>query len=92
MNSKRSKRKLPYPRNSDIKKAILRVFFKNPLVTPDEFPYEVLRELEEMSFYTGLVNIKRIWRTYETMVRKGEIYDILDVVIEKRKNKTFFNP
>jgi len=76
------RRKLAYPSNADIKEAILATLSKNPLVSPDDFPRLVLAELEARKFYTGLVTIKRIWRIYEKMVRKGEIFDILQVVIK----------
>jgi len=75
--------KKSYPRNSDIRSAILWVLSENPLISPNDFPSEVIALLKRKGFYVGLVNIKRIWRTYENMVRKGEIYDILDVVVEK---------
>ncbi|MCD6369747.1 MAG: hypothetical protein J7L38_08150 [Thermoproteales archaeon] len=74
-----------YPRNSDLRKAILTVLSSNIFLTPDDFPEEVIKTLERNGFYTGLVNTKRIWRIYEKMVRKGEIYDILDVVTEDKE-------
>lgn len=76
-------RKLDYPRNDDIAEAILAVLSKNPLISPADFVEEVIKELKERGFYTNLVNAKRVWRIYESMVRKGTIYDVLDVV--KRK-------
>ncbi len=72
--------KKPYPRNSDIEEAIMRLIIKNPLVSPDDFPDAVKYELENYGFYTGLVNKKRIWRVYENMVRSGKMYDYLEVV------------
>jgi len=40
----------------------------------------VIRELKEEKFFTGLVNPKRVWKIYENLVRKGIIYDVLDVM------------
>ncbi len=73
-------RKLPYPHNKDIEEAIRRVIAKKPYLRPEEFYDEVIRELREMGFYPGLVTVKRVWRIYEEMVRKGRIPDVLGVV------------
>lgn len=72
--------KKPYPRDGDVQKAIIEAISINPLVKPIEFCDEVKRVLEDKGFYTGLLTIKRIWRIYEKMVKKGVIYDYLDVV------------
>jgi len=74
------KRKLKYPRNDDIAAAIIDALSKNPLLHPSELFEKVVEELEEKKFFTGLVNPKRVWRVYENMVKKGMIYDVLDVV------------
>ncbi len=73
-------RKKPYPHNSDIADAILESLSRYPLLTPQEFPSKVIEILQEKGFYTRLVSVKRIWRIYEKMVRRREIYDALDVV------------
>jgi len=81
-------RKKPYPKNSDIAKAILQLFSLNPLVKPEDFVDSVKSVLEMNGFYVKLVTPKRIWRTYENMVRKGQIYDYLLVVKEKENTFT----
>jgi len=73
-------KKLRYPRNSDIAEAIVRALSENPLMHPSELYDEVLERLRAKKFYVGLVTPKRVWRVYEEMVRRGEIYDVLDVV------------
>jgi len=72
-------RRKPYPRNKDIRQAIIEVLNEG-LIYPQELIEEVKKKLEERGFYTGLVSTKRIWRLYEEMVRKGFIPDYLDVV------------
>lgn len=76
--------KKPYPRNRDIGEAIIAVLAKNPLLHPADLYLNVVEELERRGFYAGLVTEKRVWRVYEEMVRKGEMYDVLDVVTRKR--------
>jgi hypothetical protein len=71
--------KKPYPRNDDIAEAILEVV-GIPTLKPEDLPDRVRRVLEERGFYTGLVTDKRVWRIYETLVRRGRIYDVLGVV------------
>jgi hypothetical protein len=73
--------KKPYPRNDDIAEAILEVV-GIPTLKPEDLPDRVRRVLEERGFYTGLVTDKRVWRIYETLVRRGRIYDVLGVVQE----------
>ena len=71
--------KKPYPRNDDIAEAIMEAM-SAPTLKPEDFPDRVRRVLEEKGFYTGLVTDKRVWRIYETLVRRGRIYDALGVV------------
>jgi len=73
-------RKKPYPKNSDIEKAIIQVLSSFPLLSPDDFPQKVRIQLKEKGFYSGLVTNTRVWRLYENLVRKGKIFDILMVV------------
>ncbi|RLF21976.1 MAG: hypothetical protein DRN15_10245 [Thermoprotei archaeon] len=73
-------RKKPYPRNSDIKQAIMKVISWNPLLHPSELVSAVKEELEREGFYPGLVTEKRIWRLYEELVKKKVMYDVLGVV------------
>ena len=74
-------KKRPYPHNSDILNAMLRVFSREPFIKPMDFPDKVREELRKEGFYVGLVSTKRIWRIYEDAVRRGFIYDYLGVVI-----------
>lgn len=78
--------KKPYPRNDDIAEAILEVT-GIPTLKPEDLPDRVRRVLEERGFYTGLVTDKRVWRIYETLVRRGRIYDVLGVVQELGEEK-----
>ena len=78
--------KKPYPRNDDIAEAILEVV-GIPTLKPEDLPDRVRRVLEERGFYTGLVADKRVWRIYETLVRRGRIYDVLGVVQELGEEK-----
>ena len=71
--------KKPYPRNDDVAEAVLEAVSK-PTLKPEELPDAVRRLLEERGFYAGLVTDKRVWRIYETLVRKGRLYDVLGVV------------
>ena len=74
------KKRKPYPHNSDIADAIVSVLFNEPWIHPADFAEKVREELKKKGFYPGLVSDKRIWRIYEEMVRKGRMYDILQVV------------
>jgi len=78
--------KKPYPRNDDIAEAILEVV-GIPTLKPEDLPDRVRRVLEERGFYTGLVTDRRVWRIYETLVRRGRIYDVLGVVQELGEEK-----
>ncbi|RLE70152.1 MAG: hypothetical protein DRJ43_02640 [Thermoprotei archaeon] len=77
--------KKPYPRTSDIRQAIVETINTNPLVRPIDFCDEVREVLEEKGFCTYLLTAKRIWRVYEEMVKKGIIYDYLEVVKKDRR-------
>ncbi len=77
---RRGRRKKPYPRREDIADAILSVLAKKPHIHPLELVDEVRAELESMGFYVGLVNAKRVWRTYEEWVKAGRMYDYLGVL------------
>ncbi len=75
--------KKSYPRNSDIRNAIIEVLSKDIIEHPDDFPEYVYKKLEDKGFYTGLLTVKRIWKIYEEMVRKKWLDDVLDVVKKK---------
>lgn len=72
--------KKPYPKNSDIRNAIIEVLSRDIIEHPDSFPEHVYRKLEDKGFYTGLLTVKRIWRIYEEMVRKKWLDDVLGVI------------
>ncbi len=75
------KRKHPYPSSRDVVTAVIesvRGFSGHP----DEFPDYVIQVLRDKGFDTRHVTIKRIWRTYELLVRKRIIADRLGVVIK----------
>ncbi|ABM81069.1 hypothetical protein [Hyperthermus butylicus] len=73
------KRYKPYPSSRDVVEAVIeavRTFSGHP----DEFPDYVLEILEARGFDVRHVTLKRIWRTYEMLVRKGVIGDRLGVL------------
>jgi len=76
--------KKPYPKNNDIRDAIIEVLSKEIIEHPEVFPEHVYRRLEEKGFYVGLLTIKRIWRIYEEMVKKKWLDDVLNVVQEDK--------
>ncbi len=74
------RKKKPYPSNSDLVEAIieaLSTFYGHP----DNFPDHVIKVLRSKGFETRHVTLKRIWRTYEMLVRKRVIKDKLGVVV-----------
>ena len=77
MNMKRRK---GYPHTSDIMEAIMDVLAKEVYVKPEQFYDKVKAKLEDRGFNTSYMTVKRVWRAYEEMVRKGRIYDVLGVV------------
>jgi len=81
-------RKKPYPRDGDVAEAIKEVFSLYPLVKPENFAETVQHVLESHGFYTGLLTTKRIWRIYEKLVKRGEIFDYL-MVVQESKGNTF---
>lgn len=77
----RGKQKLNLPSTRDIANAVIEAAYKARGLNPEEFPELVKEILENNGFNTRYVNDKRIWRTYETLVRRGVIPDTLGVVI-----------
>ncbi len=78
LEQKKRKRK-PYPSSRDVVEAVIeavRMFSGHP----DEFPDFVLELLKSKGFDVRHVTVQRIWRTYETLVRKGVIGDRLGVL------------
>ncbi len=74
------KRRKGYPHNSDIMEAIMDLLAKEVYVRPEQFYEKVKAKLEDEGFNTSYTTVKRVWRLYEEMVRKGRIYDALGVV------------
>jgi len=74
------RRKKPYPHDSDIAEALLRVLVEKPLLHPQDLVDEIRRELEEQGFYAGLVNARRVWRIYRRLVERGRMPDVLMVM------------
>lgn len=73
------KRKKPYPSNRDLVRTIVeavKLFHGHP----NDFVDYVLELLENKGFDVRHVTVKRIWRLYEMLVRKGVISDKLRVV------------
>jgi len=66
------------PTRKDLMKVIVEALSAGP--SPQEFVDVVYEILEQKGFETKFTNVKRIWRTYEEMVKKGFIQDYLDVV------------
>jgi len=74
------RRKRRYPSSRDIAEAVREAALQARGMDPQDFPQLVREILEAKGFYTGLVNDRRIWRTYETLVRRRVIPDTLGVV------------
>lgn len=72
--------KKKYPHNSDIMKAIMEVLSREIFIKPDELYDKVKENLENKDFNTSLLNVKRLWRVYEQMVRKGMMNNVLSVI------------
>ncbi len=79
LRTRQGYRKKPYPSSRDIVEAVIEAIrrFEGH---PDEFPDFVIEILKSKGFETRHVTVKRIWRTYETLVRRGVIGDRLGVV------------
>lgn len=74
------RRKFTLPCRSDIEEAVREASIRAYDVHPHEFPEIVYEILERKGFRTDKVSIKRIWETYERLVKKGVIADVLNVV------------
>ncbi len=74
------KKKSPYPSSRDIVEAVIEAAKMARGIHPDEFPELVIKILEDQGFDTRHVTIKRIWNTYESLVRRGVIRDTLGVI------------
>ncbi len=79
----KGRKKRVYPSSRDIVEAVIEATKMARGIHPDEFPDLVLRILEDKGFDTRHVTIKRIWSTYENLVRRGVVRDVLHVVSNK---------
>jgi len=75
------KRKVKLPSSRDLAEIVAEAAMMARGVDPAEFPEIVLKLLKEKGFYTKYVNEKRIWRVYESLVRRRVIPDTLGVVM-----------
>ncbi len=76
----RKREKVLLPTSRDIVNAVIAASKRAKAIHPDEFPWLVIQILKSKGFNTKYVTVKRIWRTYESLVRKGIISDTLHVV------------
>lgn len=75
----RRRGKLKLPSNREIAEAVIEAA-RSWGGSPDDFPDAVRSLLEEWGYDTRYVNERRIWRIYETLVRRGVMRDSLGVV------------
>ena len=76
------RRRLKYPSSSDLAEALKAVVCSTSMVHPSNLVELVKEELKRRGFYPGLVNAKRVWRTYLGLVKKGFLPDVLGVIEE----------
>ncbi len=81
--SVKGRKKRNYPSSRDIVEAVIEAAKMARGTHPDEFPDLVLQILEDKGFDTRHVTVKRIWSTYENLVRRGVIRDVLHVMSDK---------
>jgi len=79
LKRKRRGRRGARPARSDIMRAVAEVA-SGYLIRPEDFPDLVRERLEREGFDTSHLSDKRVWATYEEMVRRGKLRDYLDVV------------
>ncbi|RUM47333.1 MAG: hypothetical protein DSY37_02790 [Hyperthermus sp.] len=75
------RRRRPYPTGRELAEAIVEVS-QAYNGHPDDFPQAVIEYLEGEGFDTRHVTVKRIWRIYESLVRRRVMADRLGVVQE----------
>ncbi len=80
LRGKGSRPRKPYPSSRDVVEAVAEAARMCRGARPDEFPELVRKLLEERGFDVRHVTDKRIWRTYENLVRRGFLPDTLRVV------------
>ncbi len=77
----RGKKKVKLPSSRDLAEIVAEAALQARGIDPADFPQIVLQLLEERGFYTKYVSEKRIWRVYESLVRRRVIPDTLGVVV-----------
>jgi len=70
-----------YPTSRDLAEVVREAALGSPSIDPSEFPDLVRGLLRSRGYYAGLVTDKRVWRTYENLVRRGVIPDVMGVVV-----------
>ncbi|MEB3846725.1 MAG: hypothetical protein GSR74_01965 [Desulfurococcales archaeon] len=78
---RRPRRRAKYPSAREIAQAVAEAAKMFRGADPQEFPDLVRKLLEDEGYDTRHVTDRRIWRTYETLVRRGVIRDTLGVVM-----------
>lgn len=79
--ARRRKERARYPSSRDIVEAVIEAAHMGRSMHPNDFPELVITLLQSKGFDTRHVTEKRIWRTYENLVRRGVISDSLGVLI-----------
>ncbi len=79
--SSKTTKKYKLPSSRDLAEIVAQAALQARGINPEEFPSIVIQLLEEQGYYTKYVNEKRIWRVYESLVRRRIIPDTLGVVI-----------
>ena len=85
------KRKKGYPHTSDVMEAIMELLSDEAYVKPELFYDKVKAKLEDKGFITSYLTVKRVWKIYEEMVKKGKIYDVLGVIEGYGLNEDYDN-
>lgn len=67
------------PARSDIMRAVAEVATTS-FIRPEDFPDLVRERLENEGFDASHLSDKRVWATYEEMVRRGKLRDYLRVI------------
>lgn len=79
IKQQRKRKHKPYPTSRELVNTII-----DAVATfeghPNDFPDYVYKLLEQKGYSTKFVTVKRIWATYEKLVRKRVISDRLGVV------------
>ncbi|MEM1538211.1 MAG: hypothetical protein QXK12_05880 [Candidatus Nezhaarchaeales archaeon] len=78
--------KLSYPRNNDVKKAVLKAVTQGLAPYPQELYEEVVKILEEDGYCCMHLNVRRVWRAYEELIKEGRMNDWYGVVKNPRRS------